>query len=128
MTVQKTPWVESNFNAKSLVVIWNKGLVGLTVSGGFAPRRRRESGGRALGASHELVGGHGSARGNPYRGGRGGGGGCRGGRGTPAVFHLGRGALVVEEEEAEAVVVLAECGSTWMSRNSGGHGAPGAQP
>jgi len=44
--------------------------------------------------------------------------------GTPAVFHLGRGALVVEEEEAEAVVVLAERGSAWMRRNSGGHGAP----
>jgi len=44
--------------------------------------------------------------------------------GTPAVFHLGRGALVVEEKEAEAVVVLAERGSAWMRRSSGGHGAP----
>jgi len=131
MTVQKTPWIESNFKAKPLIAIWGTGLVGLAVSGGFAPRRRRGSGGRALRASRELVGGHGSARGSPWLPGH-----AHmstatsavSGGGTPAVFHIGRGALVVEEEEAEAVVVLAERGSAWMGRNSGSHGDPGAQP
>jgi len=81
--------------------------------------------------SCELGGGHGSARGGPWLSGHAhtsAATAAASGGGTPAVFHLGRGAPVVEEEVAEAVVVLSERGGAWMSRNNGGHGAPRAQP